>query len=47
MMLAVDVVYNWEIKQMDAVTSFLNPNVDGDVYMALPQGIEVDKPQVC
>jgi len=32
---------------MDVVTAFLNPKVDGDVYMALPQGIEADKPQVC
>jgi len=32
---------------MDVVTTFLNPKVDGDVYMALLQGIEVDKPQVC
>jgi len=46
MMLALAVVHDWEFKQMDAVTAFLNPNVDGDVYMALPQGIEADKPQV-
>jgi len=32
---------------MDVVTAFLNPKVDGDVYMALLQGIEADKPQVC
>jgi len=47
MMLALAVVHDWEFKQMDVVTAFLNPKVDGDVYMALPQGIEVDKPQVC
>jgi len=32
---------------MDVVTAFLNPKVDGDIYMALTQGIEADKPQVC
>jgi len=32
---------------MDVVTAFLNHKVDGDVYMALPQGIEADRPQVC
>jgi len=32
---------------MDVVTAFLNPKVDGDVYMAPSQGIEADKPQVC
>jgi len=47
MMLAYTAVHNGEIEQMDVVTAFLNPKVDGDVYMALPQGIEVDKPQVC
>jgi len=47
MMLALAAVHDWEIEQMDVVTAFLNPKVDGDVYMALPQGIEADKPQVC
>jgi len=47
MMLALAAVYDWKIEQMDVATAFLNPKVDGDVYMALPQGIEMDKPQVC
>jgi len=47
MMLALAAVHDWEIEQMDVVTAFLNPKVDGDVYMALPQGIEAVKPQVC
>jgi len=47
MMLALAAVHDWEIEQMDVVTAFLNPKVDGDVYRALPQGIEADKPQVC
>jgi len=47
MMLALAAVHDWEIEQMDVVTAFLNPKVDGDIYMALPQGIEADKPQVC
>jgi len=46
MMLALAVAHDWEFKQMDAVAAFLNPKVDGDVYMTLPQGIEADKPQV-
>jgi len=44
MMLALAAVHNWKIEQMDVVTTFLNPKVDDDVYMALPQGIEADKP---
>jgi len=31
---------------MYVVTTFLNPKVDGDIYMALLLGIETDKPQV-
>jgi len=46
-MLALDAVHDWKIEQMDVVTTFLNPKVDSDVYLALLQGIEVDKPQVC
>jgi len=45
MRLALAAIHDWEIEQMDVVTPFLNPKVDGDVYMALPQGIEADKPQ--
>jgi hypothetical protein len=31
--------YNdWEIKQMDVVTSFLNAEVESDIYMEKPQG---------
>jgi len=47
MILALAAVHNWEIEQMDVVSAFLNPKVGGDVYMALPQGIQTDKPQVC
>jgi len=35
MMLALGAVHDWVIEQMDVVTAFLNPKVDGDVYMAL------------
>ena len=47
MMLALAAIHDWEIDQMDVVTAFLNPNVDGDVYMAVPQGIESGEPHVC
>jgi len=45
MMLALAAVHDWEIEQMDVVTAFLNLKVNGDVCMAPPQGIEVDKHQ--
>jgi len=35
-MLALTAVHDWEIEQMDVVTTFLNPKVDGNICMALP-----------
>jgi len=46
-MLALAAIHDWEIDQMDVVTAFLNPKVDGDVYMALPQGVESGASQAC
>jgi hypothetical protein len=34
--LAIAAVKDWDIDQMDAVTAFLNPQIDGDVYVELP-----------
>jgi len=31
---------DWEMDQLDAVTAFLNPAIDKEVYMQLPEGIE-------
>jgi len=36
----------WEIDQLEVVTAFLNPAIDKDVYMQLPEGIDwlINKP---
>jgi len=49
MLLALAAIHDWEIDQMDVVTAFLNPEVDGDVYMAMPNGVEAPAggPWVC
>jgi len=47
MMLALAAIHDWEIDQMDVVTAFLNPKIDDDVYMVVPQGIESGGSQVC
>jgi len=31
---------DWEMDQLDVVTAFLNPAIDKEVYMQLPEGIE-------
>jgi len=31
---------DWEIDQLNVVTAFLNPAIDKEVYMQLPEGIE-------
>ena len=40
MLLALAAIHDWEIDQVDVVTAFLNPEVYGDIYMAMPDGIE-------
>lgn len=40
MLLALSAQQDWNIEQLDVVTAFLNPAVDGDVYMEVPQGLE-------
>jgi hypothetical protein len=39
-MLALAVQHNWNIQHLDVVTAFLHPEVDEDVYMKLPAGVE-------
>jgi hypothetical protein len=34
--LAIAAIKDWDIDQMDAVTAFLNSQIDGDVYVELP-----------
>lgn len=36
--LSMTALYDWELHQMDAVTAFLNPAVDFEIYMELPHG---------
>jgi transposase InsO family protein len=52
MLLSLAALQDWELDQMDVVTAFLNPEIDGDVYMKLPEGIhswssEIPSNSVC
>ena len=38
-MIALAAHYRWELDQMDVVTAFLNPPVESNVYMELPEGL--------
>ena len=40
LLLAIAARYDWAIHHMDVVTAFLNPVVDEDIYMEVPEGIE-------
>ena len=40
MILALAALNGWEIDHMDVVTAFLNPPIDDDIYMLLPEGID-------
>ena len=38
--LALANIFNYELKQMDVITAFLNAKVDEDVYMRVPEGFD-------
>jgi len=40
MVLALSTLHGWEIDHMDIVTAFLNPPVNRDIYMFLPDAID-------
>jgi len=40
MILALSASKGWEVDHMDVVTAFLNPPVNDDIYMYLPEGID-------
>ena len=39
MVLALSTIHGWVIDHMDAVTAFLNPPVNNDIYICPPEGI--------
>src|SRR5450432_878347 len=41
MLFAMAAKYNWEIEQMDVITAFLNPALQEEVYMELPEGYTI------
>jgi hypothetical protein len=42
-LLALAAKYDWEIEQMDVITAFLNPLLQEEVYMELPEGYALPK----
>jgi len=44
MLMALSALYGWHVHHMDVVTAFLNPVIDEDVSMELPEGIDWLKP---
>jgi hypothetical protein len=46
LLLALAARSGWKIEHMDVVTAFLYPEVDHDIYMELPEGLELVLPGV-
>jgi len=46
-LLALAAQYDWEIEQMDVITAFLNPLLQEEVYMELPEGYALPKDCPC
>ena len=46
LLLAMAARYGWLVHHMDVVTAFLNPIVDEDIYMEVPEGIEWLEPSL-
>jgi hypothetical protein len=46
MLIALSARFNWQVHHMDVVTAFLNPTIDGEVFMALPEGFEWLQPDL-
>jgi transposase InsO family protein len=42
-LIALTTLYDWEIDHVDAVVAFLQGNIDEEIYMECPDGLEVSK----
>jgi len=40
-LIAISAYFGLKLEQMDAVTAFLNPDVEEEIYIQFPQGLEV------
>lgn len=39
-LLALAAANNWDVEQMDVITAFLNPDIDKDIWVAWPEGLD-------
>lgn len=42
-LIALSTLYNWDIDHVDAVVAFLQGNIDEEIFMECPEGLEVSK----
>ena len=40
--IALAAIEDWELETIDISTAFLNGEIDTDVYMKIPEGVEID-----
>jgi Reverse transcriptase (RNA-dependent DNA polymerase) len=41
LLVAISVFNGWQLRNLDIITSFLNGDIDTDVYMGVPEGMDV------
>ncbi|EED22593.1 conserved hypothetical protein [Talaromyces stipitatus ATCC 10500] len=42
LLVAIAVHNGWSLRNLDIITAFLNGNIDSEVYMGIPEGIDLD-----
>jgi len=42
-LIAMTAIHGWELDHMDVVTAFLNPPVQGNIYMKPPEGLKITR----
>ena len=42
LLVAISVFNGWSLRNLDIITAFLNGNVDTEIYMGVPEGMDID-----
>jgi len=42
LLVAISVFNGWQLRNLDIITAFLNGDIDTDIYMGVPEGMDID-----